>query len=259
MPSPFPGMNPYLEAADLWSGLHGRLIVAIADILSPLLRPKYFVAVEERIYESAPNDRILVGIPDVSIQRQTTGTNTTNTTVATPTIQPTNVTLPIIEEVKERYLEVKQVETKEVVTTIEILSSKNKRLDEERISYETKRQRVLSSNTHLVEIDLLRGGVPLPIMETTIKSHYRILVSRSERRPQADLYVFNIQNSIPSFLLPLRTGDVEPILDLQTILNELYDRASYDLVIDYHQEPIPGLSKTDFDWLDTLLRTQGLR
>nr|WP_233786986.1 DUF4058 family protein [Dulcicalothrix desertica] len=170
-----------------------------------------------------------------------------------------NVTLPIAEEIKERYLEVKRVETKEVVTTIEILSPKNKRSGEGRSAYETKRQRVLSSNTHLVEVDLLRGGVPLPIIGTTIKSHYRILVSRSERRPQADLYAFNIQNPIPSFLLPLREGDVEPILDLQTILNELYDRASYDLVIDYHQEPVPGLSKTDKDWLDTLLRTQGLR
>lgn len=213
MPSPFPGMNPYLETPDFWSGVHGRLIITIADILSPLLRPNYFVAVEERIYE----------------------------------------------EMKERYLEVKRVETKEVVTTIEILSPKNKQLGEERISYETKRQRVLSSNTHLVEIDLLRGGVPLPIMETTIKSHYRILISRSERRSQADLYAFNIQNSIPRFPLPLRAGDIEPLLDLQTILNELYDRASYDLVIDYHQELVPGLSKIDFDWLDTLLRAQGLR
>ncbi|BDA72288.1 hypothetical protein CAL7716_064540 [Calothrix sp. PCC 7716] len=213
MPSPFPGMNPYLEAADLWSGLHGRLIITIADILSLLLRPNYFVAVEERIYE----------------------------------------------EIKERYLEVKRVETKEVVTTIEILSPKNKRAGEGRTNYETKRQRILSSNTHLVEIDLLRCGVPLHIMETSIKSHYRILVSRSERRPQADLYAFDIQNPIPGFLLPLRTGDVEPMLDLQNILNELYDRASYDLVIDYHQEPIPGLSKIDFDWLDTLLRAQGLR
>lgn len=213
MPLPFPGMNPYLETPDLWSGVHGRLIITIADILSPLLRPNYFVAVEERIYE----------------------------------------------EIKERYLEVKRVETKEVVTSIEILSPKNKRSDEGRTNYETKRQRLLSSNTHLVEIDLLRGGVPLPIMETSIKSHYRILVSRSERRPQADLYAFDIQNSIPSFLLPLRAGDVEPMLDLQNILNELYDRASYDLVIDYHQEPVPGLSKTDFDWLDTLLRAQGLR
>ncbi|GJD15818.1 hypothetical protein RIVM261_007740 [Rivularia sp. IAM M-261] len=259
MPSPFPGMNPYLETPDLWSGVHGRLIISIADVLSPLLRPKYFVAVEERIYESTPNDRILVGIPDVSIQRQTTGANTTNATVATPTVQPTNVTLLITQEIKERYLEVKRVETKEVVTTIEILSPKNKRSGEGRTAYETKRQRVLSSNTHLVEVDLLRGGVPLPIMETTIKSHYRILVSRFERRPQADLYAFDIQNPIPSFLLPLREGDVEPMLDLQTILNELYDRASYDLVIDYHQEPVPGLSKTDKDWLDNLLQDQGFR
>ncbi|WP_347566255.1 DUF4058 family protein [Scytonema sp. UIC 10036] len=59
--------------------------------------------------------------------------------------------------------------------------------------------------------------------------------------------------------LPLRSDDVEPVIDLQTLLSELYDRASYDLVIDYSLEPVPPLSEANATWNDAWLRQQGLR
>ncbi|RUS99341.1 hypothetical protein DSM106972_077830 [Dulcicalothrix desertica PCC 7102] len=99
----------------------------------------------------------------------------------------------------------------------------------------------------------------MAIVQNDIQSSYRILVSRSDFRPKADLYAFNLQNSIPSFPLPLREKDSEPIFDLQNILHDLYDRASYDLVIDYTKDPVPALSNTDKDWLNTFLRENGLR
>jgi hypothetical protein len=40
MPSPFPGMDPYLEGY-LWSDVHHRLATQISDQLMPLLRPQY--------------------------------------------------------------------------------------------------------------------------------------------------------------------------------------------------------------------------
>ncbi|MEH1786328.1 MAG: DUF4058 family protein [Nostoc sp.] len=168
MAYPFPGMNPYLENPELWPGVHGRLIVAIADDLSPQLRPKYFVAIEERIYQTTGDDKLLVGIPDVIVQNSQTAINPNipNIAVATPAVQPKTVTVPIPEIVKERYLEVRKVATKEVVTVIKILSPKNKRLGEGRNAYETKRQRVLGSSTHLVEIDLLRVGEPMLVFRT---------------------------------------------------------------------------------------------
>ena len=134
MSYPFSGMNPYLESPALWPGIHGRLIVFLADVLSPQLRPKYFVAIEERVYETTPDDRVLVGIPDVVVQRSQTATNTQpeNVALATPTTQPATVTLPIPQTVKERYLEVQKVGTKEVVAAIEVLSPKNKRTGEGR-------------------------------------------------------------------------------------------------------------------------------
>ncbi|MBR8833824.1 MAG: DUF4058 family protein [Stigonema ocellatum SAG 48.90 = DSM 106950] len=261
MPSPFPGMNPYLENPALWSKVHKRLIVAIADSLSPQLRPKYIVDIEERVYQTSGEDAVLVGIPDVAVQRSQSATNqkTQNIAVAAPTVEAVRVTIPMPETVRESYLEVREVVTREVVTVIEVLSPKNKRSGEGRKAYEKKRQRVLGSLTHLVEIDLLRDGKSMLILNNNIQSDYRIVVSRGEYRPKADLYAFNLQNVIPSFPLPLRSEDVEPLLDLQTLLSELYDRASYDLVIDYSRKPVPPLSEADADWADVLLRQQGLR
>ncbi len=261
MAYPFPGMNPYLEDPELWPGVHGRLIVAIADYLSPQLRPKYFVAIEERIYQTTGDDKLLVGIPDVIVQNSQAAINPKipNLTVAATALQPKTVTVPIPEIVKERYLEVRKVGTKEVVTVIEILSPKNKRTGEGRNAYETKRQRVLGSSTHLVEIDLLRTGEPMLVFGDGTQNDYRILISRAKNRPQSDLYTFNLPDAIPFFPLPLRTGDSEPLVDLQSLLAGIYDRASYDLVIDYSQQPVAQLSEQNAVWADALLREKGLR
>jgi hypothetical protein len=125
--------------------------------------------------------------------------------------------------------------------------------------YEEKRQQVLGSRSNLVEIDLLRKGEPMTFFDNNIKSLYRILVCRGNNRPYADLYAFNLQNTIPSFSLPLRSEDTEPIIDLQGLLNEIYDIYGYDLVIDYSQPPVPALEEENAAWNDSWLRQQGLR
>ena len=261
MPSPFPGIDPYIEHPDLWPGVHHWLIIEIARCLSPQLRPKYRVAVEVRIYETSGENSLLVGIPDVTVKHRMTATNSamTNVAVAAPTAQPARVTIPVPETIKEGYLEVREVGTEEVVTTIEILSPTNKRVGKGRQMYEEKRLQVLGSRTHLVEIDWLRAGEPMPFSGNNLESHYRMLVSRGDCRPYADLYAFNLQDVIPSFPLPLRTGDTEPVVDLQTLLSEVYDISGYDLVIDYSREPVPALSEADAVWADALLQEKGLR
>jgi Protein of unknown function (DUF4058) len=261
MSSPFPGMNPYLEDPTFWSQVHKRLIVAISDFLSPQLRPKYIVNIEERVYQTIDEDSLLVGIPDVVVQRQQAVTKADKKSIAvvSPPVEAVKVTLPMPEIVRESYLEVRNVRNREVVTVIEVLSPKNKRPGEGRNAYEKKRLRVLGSCSNLVEIDLLRHGKQMQILQNNIQSNYRIIVSRGEQRPKGDLYAFNLRNPIPLFPLPLREGDVEPLVDLQTVLNELYDRASYDLVMDYSQEPVPALSEENAAWVDELLREKGLR
>ncbi|MEG4203893.1 DUF4058 family protein [Microcoleus sp. Pol7_A1] len=261
MPNPFPGMNPYLEHPDFWPEVHHLLIGMIQESLVPQLVPKYRVAIEKRIYEIKGEQSLLVGIPDVSIQRNPTPRNSiiSNVAVAAPTTAPVKVTLPMSEEVREGYLEVIDMTTKEVVTVIEVLSPANKRPGQGRKMYDEKRDKVFGSRTHFVEIDLLRGWEPLPVLENNIAASYRILVSRANQRPLADLYLFNLSDAIPSFPLPLRSPDVEPIVDLQALLNTVYDRAGYDFTIDYTAELVPALSETDATWADALLEERGLK
>lgn len=236
MPSPFPGMNLYLEHPELFPGLHHWLIIEIARFISPLLRPKYRVAVKVRMYE----------------------VNETNTAVATLVSQPQRVKIPVPLSIREGYLEVREVETDILVTTIEILSHSNKR-GKGRKQYEEKREEILATRTNLVEIDLLRSGKAMPLAEDKISSDYQILVCRGDNRPYADLYAFNVQDTIPLFPLPLRLGDTEPVINLHTLLNDIYDVSGYDLVIDYNKPPVPQLAKNDGAWADILLHEQGLK
>jgi Protein of unknown function (DUF4058) len=116
MASPFPGMNPYLESSAFWSEFHNRLIVAftkclwkrIADDLSPQLRPRYQVAIEQRVYLSSLDSQKLVGILDVTVTRQSLPEPAV-ATLTLPTSQPISVSLPLPEEVRESYLEVREV------------------------------------------------------------------------------------------------------------------------------------------------------
>jgi Protein of unknown function (DUF4058) len=242
----FPGMNPYLENPELWSEVHSWLIVLLARSLNPLLTPKYRAAVEKRVY----SDSLLVGIPDVSVF-QTKLPASRRATTAKTLSQPLKVNVPMIEEVRENYLEIRQVGTGKVVTVIEVLSPKNKRVGEGRDKYNTKRMLVLDSQSHLVEIDLLRTGNPQPILGL-VRSDYRILVSRSEARPEAELYPFNLRDPIPLFQLPLQPQDDEPIVNLYEVLEEVYEEAALDLVIDYSQQPVPPVTEETFQWIQTL-------
>ncbi|MDB9529476.1 DUF4058 family protein [Oscillatoria sp. CS-180] len=256
MPSPFPGMDPFLEQPAFWSSFHSRLVVAIADALAPNLRPRYYVEVETRTYWDTPDGELFVGIPDdVVLTRtqslQVEASQSQSAVIAYP--RPQEVTLPVPVETRERYLEIREVGTDAVITVIEVLSPKNKRRGNGRTTYETKRNTVLSSATHLVELDLLRADSPLP-MQGANSSDYHVLVSRSDRRPQADLYALTVRDPLPLFPLPLKTSEENLPVDLPDIFRGVYDRAGYDLRIDYHQPiPPPQLSETNRIWINQLL------
>ena len=258
MASPFPGMNPYLESPALWPEARSRLIVAIADALNPQLIPKYRAAIERRVYDLSGNEAILIGIPDVTIEQRTDRQRPTNVAVMAQAT-PRKVQVPMPIEVRESYLQIKEIASGEVITALELLSPVNKRPGKGRNQYEEKREEILSSRTHLIEIDLLRSGKPMALATGDVESHYRILVSRSYQRPQADLYAFNLADEIPSFSLPLKTGEQEPVILLHELLDQVYERAGYEVAIDYAEEPMPAIGNEDTQWLDQLLRQQSLR
>src|SRR5438309_144192 len=187
-----------------------------------------------------------------SPQRDPGNTPTVTTLITSETAQPLVAELPLPEEVTERYLEIRTVPEQQVITVIEISSPSNKLTREGRAQYEGKRLKVLGSSTHLVEIDLLRSGHPFP-MKAPGSNDYRIVISRSQHRPRADIYLFAVRDLIPAFPIPLRPGETAPTLLLNHILHELYDQGGYDLIIDYRQPPQPPLSAGDAAWARQLV------
>lgn len=250
MRSPFPGMDPYLENPALWPDVHNRLIAAMADALSPVLRPRYYIALESRVYVFDFDDLVLVGRPDLTVVPGEGPQRLSPLALADAGF--VEVEVPMTDEVEETYLEVREAGGGQVVTVVEVLSPGNKLHPQGRKDYEEKRAAVFATRTNLVEIDLLRAGAPMPVSKK-IRSDYRILISRSSRRPRGQLYPFGVRQPIPAFTLPLLPGDKEPPVDLNTLLHELYERASFDLRLDYSQPPAPPLAETDADWARELI------
>ncbi|MFZ1752223.1 MAG: DUF4058 family protein [Caldilineaceae bacterium] len=250
MPSPFPGMDPYLEHPSLWPDVHNRLITAIADEISPQVAPNYYVGLERRAYLFKPDDIVFVGRPDVSIvdpPRQPAQPVMAGFAVAEPSAIY-EVDLPMAEEVSESFLEIREVKTGRLITLMELLSPVNKISDEGREQYIRKRADVLRTWTNLVEIDLLRAGKPMPMVGPDVESDYRILISPGWRRPHARLHAFSLHQPIPEISIPLQEGEDEPTLALNDVQHSLYKRARFDLRLDYHKPPVPPLSDADTAW-----------
>lgn len=264
MPTPFPGMDPYLEQAGLWREVHTRLIVAIADELGPLVQPTYRVAVEQRTYLAMVARDETIIIPDIAVANggDEGPSRAAQASQAQASAEPGVfiAELPMPEEITERYLEIRDVVTNDVVTSIEVLLPTNKHSGEGRRLYEEKRLRVLGSMTHLIEIDLLRTGSPMPMQTPeAFPFDYSIIVSRAYQRPKAEVRLFRVRQPIPAFPVPLRREEPEPTLELNRVFHDLYDRAGYGLVIDYSRPPNPPLRHDDDAWMDALLREKQLR
>jgi len=260
MPSPFPGMDAYLEGRNVWPDVHSALIVAIRDALAPQVAPAYYVAIEERTYIIEEDMEEFVGRPDaaiIAVPSDSVFCGGSGVGTAYASIAQT-VNLPFVEKVREGYLEIHDARTHAVITVIEVLSPSNKAPGAGRDEYESKRHQVLATLTNLVEIDLLRAGEPME-MQPQSKSDYRILVRAGWERPRARLYAFSVQQPIPDFSVPLCYGEKEAVLAPGKLLSEIYDRARYDIRLNYRQPPVPPLSLEDTAWADKLLRAKGLR
>ena len=253
MPSPFPGMDPYLEHPALWPDVHNSLLAAVRDSVAPDVAPRYYVALERRTYVLKPDDLVFIGRPDIAVvQRQEAAAPRAQVAAATAVLE---VDVPMADEVEETFLEVRDVATGRCVTMLELLSPVNK-LSGGRDTYLEKRTEVLRTRTSLVEVDLLRAGEPMPVIGPPVVSDYRVLVSRGSRRPHAQLYAWSLRQPIPVFVLPLLKGDLEPTADLGAVLHALYDRARFDLRLDYTQPSVPPLGEDDTAWAKSLVASR---
>jgi hypothetical protein len=251
-------MDPYLEQPALWPDVHNRLLAAMADAVAPMIAPRYVARLEQRTYTIRTGDLAFVGRPDITVSEShvlaeaAVAYDLTRYEVNRPP-SPVWVTIPQSEEVSLGFLEVRGVSDGRVVTVLELLSPANKLTEKGRRQYEEKREEILGTRTNLVEIDLLRAGQPMPVIGDAPLGDYRILVCRGWERPRAQLYAFNLRHPIPVFTLPLSRGEEEPKVDLGVLLHALYERARYDLQLDYAHPPTPPLNESDAAWASALI------
>jgi Protein of unknown function (DUF4058) len=250
MPSPFPGMNPYLEQEDAWHDFHERFIPLMATILGGQLRPRYIVKIDEHVYfhEMTKESRRLVGRADVSLVQSLGGpTPEPASRAAMGVLQaPARVRLPAVDHERLSYVEIRDRRDRELVTVIEFLSPTNKLSGPDREQNLAKRMELLNGPAHLVEIDLLRGGLPRPADDRP-NCAYSVLVSRVERRLDAEFWPISMRQRLPEIPIPVRSPDADARIDLQAILNQIYDDAGYADYI-YEGMPRPNLSDNDAEW-----------
>lgn len=252
MPSPFPGMDPYLEQRDAWHSFHESFCPAIVEALVPQIRPKYIANVDEHVYlhELTAEERRFAGRGDVIIspEHSRMGTPAVRTTATTASVLGS---IPLaVDEERLNFVEILDRLSREVVTVIELLSPSNKEAGADRSQYLGKRDRVLESPTHLVEIDLLRGS-RLPVKGLP-ECDYYAMVSRAETRPTVELWPFRLRDPLPKISVPLRAPDPDAVLDLRAVLDRVYDGAGYEDYI-YRGTPVPPLNTDDRAWADEIL------
>lgn len=264
MPSPFPGMDPYLEQHS--GDIHSRVVMYASDSLRSLLPAELYARVEERVYIESPWHGWATSVPDVRVVEHPTRIRETPPTQSSDLIvaEPIVVHLPE-EEMHETYVEIRDSKNDHrVVTVIEVLSPANKRNGEGRDTYLEKQRALRSAGVSLLEIDLLRGGVPpLPIAQEilplTHRSGYRICAHPAWDRQNVRIYAAGLEKELPNVNVPLRGPDETVVLNLQDVIEQAYENGDYAMTIDYTADPVPPLDSGDAKWADELLKRKGLR
>jgi hypothetical protein len=219
MPSPFPGMNPYLEQAEIGHDFHMRICPATAEMLTAQVRPAYIVMIDEHTFIQELPTESRTRFPTVDLERIT-------------------------------FVEIRDRAHRQLVTVIEFLSPSNKKPGPHHEQYLAKRAQILASPVHFVEIDLLRGGPRMPLEDLAACDYYA-LVSRAEQRPEAGIWPIRLREPLPPIPIPLQSGDADAKLDLQQVLHRIYDAAGYEDYI-YQEDPQPPLAAADALWAATL-------
>lgn len=257
MPSPFPGMDPYLEGSH-WTSVHHELSSQIARQLVPKVSPKYIVRTVERFVTEVLDDVKITRAdiyPDVGVsetqtiyQLEADRTTWDNLPLQLTTLIPTRV--PHVS------VEIRDVAERELVTGIEVISPTNKR-GSGYLEYLDKRYRVLASAAHLLEIDLLRKGRRIPMVDPLPNAPCYVFLSRAEKRPVLDVWPIQLTASLPSVPVPLLTGDEDVWLDLQLAFDAVYDSVGYRDLLDYRQPPEISLQGEAAEWATSLLADAG--
>ncbi len=268
MPSPFPGMDPYLEGPLCFSDFHHAFITYLRAQLTRTLPEPYYAAIGERTWVEYGNQHL----PDVGVLREEVPTPAASqgglAAAVEAEVEAVVITVPSL-EVSEGYIEVytRRGDDERLVTAIELLSPTNKTPgDRGRAEYARKQSEVLRMQAHLVEIDLLRGGthstaVPLADLRRRVPAYdYHVCIKPFDAPEDFHIFPLALTRRLPIIPIPLLPGDPPVKLDIQAALNEAYDSAPYRRRVNYAGPvPAPALSPGQEAWLGALLVEKGLR
>jgi hypothetical protein len=260
MPSPFPGVDPYIESQGYWPDLHASLILYSRDALNELLPESYEARVGEqlRLVERAdPAGRPF--LPDVAILEgggvRGGGSRAEGGLL---TLEPVMLDLPSpeMEEVRDLWIEIRRRPDRELVTAINLLSQDDKVGPGTR-DYLVKRIELLHKPIHLVELDLLHRGQRLPMKQPLPPGDFYAIVSRAERRRESEVFAWTARQPLPAIPIPLRAPDPDVKLNLAELFAEAYRKGRYARTLDYGASldlPLPPDEKA---WAESLARESG--
>jgi hypothetical protein len=258
MPSPFPGMDPYLESPELWPGVHNALAAEIQAALNHVMQPDYVAMLEAHlVYEVVEVSAVRRARPDVSVLRpEPAGPGGVAMPTMTLAPAPLMSAVPLDLPIELFSVEIRRSHVGTLVTVIEILSPANKRRGEQAFDdYRRKRRDLLRTQVHLLEIDLLRAGERPPLTQPVPAAPYYVTLSRGERRPKVEVWPIQLADRLPAVPVPLLAPDPDVALDLGALIASVYARGAFGRVLDYSEPPPPpALSAAEKGWLAGVVR-----
>lgn len=258
MPSPFPGMDPYLENPIRWAGVHLNLISGIQAELNRQLPDGIVAEIDQYVWVTDDaGDRELLGNPDTFVTgpHQANGAYPADPAgVAAPTATTTMSARAVR---RTRVVRIVSAEDARVLTVIEVLSPSNKNGGENREAYLAKRREYFAARSNLVEIDLLRDGDRLPMGRPRPPvSDYHVLVTRAGEYPRARVWTFGIREPFPTVPVPVNRTTAAVGLNLRPCLDRVYDEGRFVGKVDYDAPATPPLDRAGAEWAAELLAKQ---
>ena len=277
MPSPFPGMDPYLEHPRWFHGFHNNLITYIQEQLQPLLPAAYYAQGGQRVWFGVTRRPIE---PDLKVLRKSEVPRRSQSqggvAVAEPVVRTeSEASQPVLiavedlvgDEYIETFVEVRGVwgGQDRLVASIEVVSRSNKTPSHPGFDqYRKKQRQVRAGQVHLIEIDLLRAGTHVTAVPREIARakagpfDYHVSVHRFDRPKDYLVYPIRLEQRLPVIVVPLLPEDPEVLLDLQTAFTRTYDMGPFRKAIRYGEDPIkPHLRPEQAEWVKTILKAAG--
>ncbi|HSN77710.1 MAG TPA: DUF4058 family protein [Anaerolineae bacterium] len=276
MPSPFPGMDPYLEG-EMWQEFHETLVGTIRGQILAQLPAKYVALLAKRYVVGEPLSGVLPGLglnivdwppqrviyPDVHVAalpaaklREPGAGWDAGMALMEPVVEVAN---PLPDQAPQLSVEIRDLAQRRLVTLIEILSPANKH-SRGALEYHDRRIELLQTRTHLLEIDLLRGGARIALLAEPPAAPYYVYLSRTERRPYTQIWPVDLRQRLPVVPVPLLHPDPDVVLDLQAAVDACFALVGYERLLDYADPlPPPPLGDEDAVWLDDCLRAASMR